>query len=338
MLNTKIVTEVVKIDPLNPERKIIARAAGIIKRGGLIAFPTETVYGLGADALNPSAIRRIFQVKGRPADNPIIVHIAQPEHLEVLTGDIPPIAGVLMKEFWPGPLTLILKRSDRVPFVVTAGQNTVAIRMPQNEVALALITAFGGPVAAPSANLSGSPSGTTARHVLQDLQGKIDMILDTGAVKVGIESTVLDISVRPPAILRPGAITPEQLETIVGEVTVGKEVCLSKRSPGTRYRHYSPKAEVILVNEKNKCVELVKKYVSMKRKIGLVIRNPVFYVNDSAVSVKVMPHDLEGYAQRMFATLRELDEQEVDQIIVEGVEEKGIGIAIMDRLRRAASR
>ena len=332
-------TEVVKVNPRNPEKEIISRAAEVIRNGGLVAFPTETVYGVGADALNPEAVKKIFQAKGRPSDNPIIVHIAQPEHLKGLTEDIPPLATELMNKFWPGPLTLILKKSGRVPLVVTGGQNTVAVRMPRNKVALALITSFGGPIAAPSANLSGYPSGTTAGHVFQDLRGKIDMILDAGAVEVGVESTVLDISMHPPVILRPGAVTPEQLETVIGEVTLGKRKQLLKRSPGTRYRHYSPKAEVILVKERDKCIELAEKYASRGKKVGLVIHQPDFCMDRSValVKIKIMPHDLEGYARAMFATLRELDEQGVEHIIVEAVEEKGIGIAIMDRLRRAAS-
>ncbi len=308
-----------------------------MRRGGLVAFPTETVYGVGADALNPAAVKRIFHAKGRPADNPIIVHIAELKHLIILSEEIPPIAKNLMKRFWPGPLTLILKKSTKVPQEVTAGQDTVAVRMPQNNVALALINAFGGPIAAPSANLSGYPSGTTAEHVFQDLQGRIDLILDAGPVEVGVESTVLDISTHPPAILRPGAVTPEQLQAVIGEVTLGGTSRISKRSPGTRYRHYSPRAQVILAKENSECSEMAEEFAARGRKVGLVIPDPAPHMARSAILVKAMPQDLEGYARRIFATLRELDEQAVDLIIVKEVEEKGIGVAIMDRLRRAAA-
>ena len=332
-------TLVVKVDPSNPEREAITQAAEIIRRGGLVAFPTETVYGLGADALNPEAVKGIFLAKGRPLDNPIIVHVAQLEQLKILTDHIGAEAAALMERFWPGPLTLLFKRSVKVPQDVTAGQETVAVRMPKNNVALALIRAFGGPIAAPSANLSGRPSGTTAIHVFQDLRGKIDLVLDAGPVEVGVESTVLDISTHPPTILRPGAVTMEQLEPIIGEVVPGKERQLLRRSPGTRYRHYSPKARVILVDEKNKetAAQLIEQYTKEGRKVGVITRQPHFYQSNKKVIVRAMPPELKEYAKQMFAVIRELDEEGVDEIIAEGVEERGIGIAIMDRLRRAAS-
>ncbi len=332
-------TLVIKVDPLNPEKEAIDKAAEVISQGGLVAFPTETVYGLGADALNPEAVGQIFIAKGRPLDNPIIVHVAELSHLEILTDDIRAEAATLMEKFWPGPLTLIFNKSAKVPKAVTAGQETVAVRMPKNNVALALIRAFGSPIAAPSANLSGRPSGTTGRHVFQDLGGKIDMVLDAGAVEVGVESTVLDISTQPATILRPGAVTIEQLEPIIGEVVLGREGQLQKRSPGTRYRHYSPKAGVILVEEKNKeiAAQLIEQYTVVGEKVGIITHHPYFYQSNKKVIVKVMPPDLGEYAKQMFAALRELDEAGVDEIIVEEVEERGIGIAIMDRLRRAAS-
>ena len=230
-------TSVVKVNPSNPEREAIARAAEIIKAGGLVAFPTETVYGLGADALNPEAVKGIFVAKGRPPDNPIIVHVAELEHLGILADSITAGAVALAERFWPGPLTLILKKSAGIPDDVTAGRETVAVRMPRNNVALALIRACGVPIAAPSANLSGRPSGTTGAHVFQDLAGKIDLVLDAGPVEIGVESTVLDISTRPPTILRPGAVTAEELEGIIDQVVLGKQGELLRRSPGTRYRH-----------------------------------------------------------------------------------------------------
>ena len=332
-------TPVIAVDPLNPEPKVISRAARIIRGGGLVAFPTETVYGLGADALNPEAVRRIFVAKGRPLDNPIIVHVAEHGQLQVLADNIDAEATALAQRFWPGPLTLVLKKSASVPDAVTAGQETVAVRMPRNNVALALIRACGVPIAAPSANLSERPSATTAAHVFRDLGGKIDLILDAGPVEIGLESTVVDMSVRPRVILRPGAVAAEELQEVTGEVVLGGRGELLKRSPGTRHRHYSPRARVTLVEEKAEqaVVLLAEKHGREGKKTGIVTRRPDFYRNTDQVVVEVMPRDLKEYAKRMFAALRGLDERGVDEIIVEEVEEEGMGVAIMDRLRRAAS-
>ena len=332
-------TEVIKVDPSSPERAAIARAAEAIAAGGLVAFPTETVYGLGADALNADAIKSIFVAKGRPLDNPIIVHVAGLEHLEVLADEVPPEAIALAGRFWPGPLTLVLKKSARVPGAVTGGQDTVAIRMPRNRVALALIETAGVPIAAPSANLSGRPSGTTGQHVFQDLAGKIDLVLDAGPVEIGVESTVLDISTQPPSILRPGAVTAEELEPLVGSVILGREGELLKRSPGTYYRHYSPRAGLTIVEERDRdgVARLVDRYAKRGKRVGLITRYPDLYSGTQGVVVKAMPPDLDSYARQMFAVMRELDGEGVDRIIVEEVEESGIGTAIMDRLRRAAS-
>lgn len=331
-------TSVVEVNPSNPEREAIARAAEIIKAGGLVAFPTETVYGLGADALNPEAVKGIFVAKGRPLDNPIIVHVAELEHLEILADSIMAGAVALAERFWPGPLTLILNKSARVPNNVSAGRETVAVRMPRNNVALALIRAAGVPIAAPSANLSGRPSGTTGTHVFEDLAGKIDLVLDAGPVEIGVESTVLDISTRPPTILRPGAVTVEELERIIGQVVLGKQGELLRRSPGTRYRHYSPRARVTLVKEKDREIvdRLVEKCRNRGRRVGIITRRPDFRQSSEGVIVKVMPQELEEYARQMFAVIRELDRERVDEIIVEEVEERGIGTAIMDRLRKAS--
>ena len=210
-------TLLIEVSPTQPDLAVINRAADILRGGGLVAFPTETVYGLGADALNPDAVKKIFSAKHRPTDNPMIVHVAALEDLRVLVDDISTEAIPLMKQFWPGPLTLIFRKSRQVSDAVTGGQETVAVRMPRNIIALALIRALGHPIAAPSANLSGRPSPTTGRHVLQDLKGEIDMILDGGPVEVGVESTVLDLSHRLPAILRPGSVTWEELEPFIGK-------------------------------------------------------------------------------------------------------------------------
>jgi L-threonylcarbamoyladenylate synthase len=332
-------TLMIQVDSSNPEAGAISRAAEIIRGGGLVAFPTETVYGLGADALNADAVRRIFTAKGRPLDNPIIVHVGRPDDLATLAEGAGAQAFALAERFWPGPLTLVLKKTARVPDAVTAGQETVAVRMPRNEVALALIRASGVPIAAPSANLSERPSGTTGEHVFRDLKGRIDLVLDAGPVEIGVESTVLDVSTQPPAILRPGAVSAEELEPIIGRVLLGGQKELLARSPGTRHRHYSPRARVILLEEESRgAVEpLVERYTTEGRRVGVITRRPDLYPNDQAVVVQAMPEDMEQYARQMFAALRRMDDEGVSEIMVAAVEETGIGVAIMDRLRRAAS-
>ena len=334
-------TFVIKVNPRAPQKRLILTAAEVLRRGGLVAFPTETVYGLGADALNADAVKQIFVAKGRPLDNPIIVHVASAADLDRLAENVPEEARRLVDRFWPGPLTLILRRSGLVPDGVTGGLDTVAVRMPRNSIALALIRALGRPVAAPSANLSGRPSGTTAGHVLQDFAGKIDMVLDGGPVPVGVESTVLDLSRRPPAILRPGAVTPEDLAPLLGRVVMGRGRGGSRRSPGTRYRHYSPRARVTLVepNDRETIAQLLHEFGRNKRKVAvLAAGHPFAGAGKARPVVRQMPQDLGEYARRIFAVLREMDELAVDEIIIEKIEEKGIGVAIMDRLKRAAAR
>ena len=332
-------TFVIRVSPKAPQKRLILTAAEILRRGGLVAFPTETVYGLGADALNADAVKQIFVAKGRPLDNPMIVHIASVADLKVLTTHVPEEAEQLIEKFWPGPLTLILHKSPDVPDDVTGGLDTVAVRMPHNKIALALIRALGHPIAAPSANLSGRPSGTTAGHVLHDCAGKIEMILDGGPVTVGVESTVLDLSRKPPAILRPGAVTQEDLALFLGRVVMGRGAESRKRSPGTRYRHYSPKARVTLVEpgDEKAIAKLAKQYAAEGKKVAVVAHHFASSGKEGPI-VRIMPQDLEEYARLIFAVLRELDELAVDEIIIEKTEEEGIGVAIMDRLKRAAAR
>jgi L-threonylcarbamoyladenylate synthase len=332
-------TFVMKVSAKAPQKRLILTAAEVLRRGGLVAFPTETVYGLGADAMNADAVKQIFVAKGRPMDNPMIVHIATLADLQALTECVPEEARQLIERFWPGPLTLILKKSPNVLDDVTGGLDTVAVRMPQNKIALALIKALGHPIAAPSANLSGRPSGTTSGHVLQDFAGKIDMILDGGPVTVGVESTVLDLSQKPPAILRPGAVTQENLVPLLGRVVMGRGAETRKRSPGTRYRHYSPKARVTLVEpgDEKAVANMIGQRIQHGKRVALVTRRAGYGKNVKAI-VRIMPEDLEDYARRIFAVLRELDELAVEEIIIEKTEEKGIGVAIMDRLKRAAAR
>jgi L-threonylcarbamoyladenylate synthase len=219
-LKGNLKTIVFKVDPENPEEEKISVAAEAIRRGGIVAFPTETVYGLGVDALNQEAVKRMYEVKGRPPDNPTIVHIAEFNDVYKLAVDVPEVAEELMRRFWPGPLTIVLKASKIVPRVTTGGLETVGIRMPKHKVALALIRASKTPIAAPSANIAGKPSPTTAQHVIQDFYGSIDVILDAGPTKIGVESTVLDLTTKPPQILRPGGVTYEELKEVLGEVIV----------------------------------------------------------------------------------------------------------------------
>ena len=241
-----------KIDKNKIDEKVIAEAGKFLREGKLVAFPTETVYGLGADALKEEAARKTYAAKGRPSDNPLIVHIADYEDLKKIAVNIPPETDMLAAHFWPGPLTMIFEKSDIVPYGTTGGLDTVAVRMPADPVARALIRAAGGFVSAPSANTSGRPSPTTAQHVEEDLNGKIDMILDGGTVDIGLESTILDMTVIPPMILRPGAITTEMFEEVIGPVGVDETLLSDKstqapKAPGMKYRHYAPKAKLMIV-------------------------------------------------------------------------------------------
>ena len=246
-------TQIIKIDTSTSNwDKQLDQAAEVLRSGGLVAFPTETVYGLGANALDEEAVKSIYRAKGRPSDNPLIVHIADTAAVKDLTDSIPGTAQALMDAFWPGPLTLVMPRSSLVPDIVTAGLDTVAVRMPSHPIASALIKKAGVPVAAPSANSSGRPSPTLARHVIEDMMGKIDVIIDGGNAEVGVESTVLDITVDPPVILRPGGVTLEQLRHVLGNVisdqTPGiSDMAGTPKSPGMKYRHYSPKATMLLI-------------------------------------------------------------------------------------------
>ena len=246
-------TIIKKIDKNQIDTEIIAEAGKILERGGLVAFPTETVYGLGANALNEEAARKTYEAKGRPSDNPLIVHIADIQALDEIVESIPERAKSIAEKFWPGPLTLIFEKSGVVPLGTTGGLQTVAVRMPEDEIARALIRAGGGYVSAPSANVSGRPSPTSAEHVAEDLDGKIDMIIDGGNVDIGVESTIVDMTVEPPMILRPGAITKEMLEEVIGEVAVDRTTLsetsdAAPKAPGMKYRHYAPKAQLVIVS------------------------------------------------------------------------------------------
>ena len=326
----------VKIDPRNPDKKLLKKAADIIKEGGLVAFPTETVYGLGADALNSSAVRRIFEAKGRPADNPLIVHVSDLDAVEKLAY-VTETARKLMKKFFPGPLTLVLRKKDIVPSITTGGLDTVAIRMPDHPIALELIELSQTPIAAPSANVSGRPSPTRAEHVVEDFSDKIECIIDGGETKIGLESTVVDARREPVEILRPGAVTAEELSEVV-EVTQTDSMPSVTRSPGMKYRHYSPRAElIVLVSDvekrvRKKILELAEELRGKGFRVGIVLRGNR---GPEGFEVVEVGRSVEDMAKRLFSALRELDGKGVDVILVEGVEERGLGIAVMNRLKKA---
>lgn len=333
-----LTTIVHKISPDNPDEAIITEAADILRSGGLVAFPTETVYGLGADALNEAAVLGIFAAKGRPADNPLIVHIADAAQLEDFSPDVTESAVLLTKHFWPGALTIILKAKQHIPKIVTGGLDTIALRMPDHKVPIALLRELRGGMVGPSANLSGKPSPTTAQHVYADLNGKIGMILDAGPTRIGVESTVIDVTQPTPVILRFGGIPKEEIEKIIGAVQTTADRQQKKRSPGTRYRHYAPKAKVILVPRGNAFVfgKLLEQQRAIPRKIGCILHSidPRGVKNSAEMRMFTFPES--EYASRIFDTLRQLDDLGVSVIYVEMVPETGIGVAVMDRLRRAA--
>ena len=333
-------------DPKKTERGI-QQAAEIIRRGGLVAFPTETVYGLGASAFSGPSVDRIFRAKGRPGDNPLIVHIAQEDDLKELVKEKPSVVGVLAKKFWPGPLTLVLPKGPGVPPEVTAGLDTVAVRVPRHPVALALIRAAGLPIAAPSANLSGRPSPTTAEHVLEDLAGRIQLLLDGGPCPVGLESTVLDLTGEVPLLLRPGGVTLEQLQEALGEVRVLDPRNFKKGeappSPGLKYRHYAPRAPMFMVEgEASRVVKEIQKICRENRlkgrRVGLLVTEENRgQFRAEAIEVLGLRRSPEEMAARLFDSLRRLDASGVDLILAESFEETGIGMALMNRLRKASS-
>ncbi|PIE77190.1 MAG: threonylcarbamoyl-AMP synthase [Clostridiales bacterium] len=308
------------------DRANLHEAADILKQGGTVVFPTETVYGLGANGLDEAAVRKIFIAKGRPADNPLILHIASLDWLDRLVVDVPPITQTLIDAFWPGPLTLILRRRDFVPDIVTAGLDTVAIRMPSHPLARAIIAAADLPIAAPSANLSGKPSPTKADHVIADMMGRVDLIIDGGDVEHGLESTVLDLSVEPPLILRPGAITYEQLRAFCPTVQLDKSLLVSfgkdkPRAPGMKYRHYAPRAAVFVVDLAHSSQEIDALIQSFTEK-GHKVR----YIDESA----------ERLAGQLFSLFRSADADGYDVILVKAVPTDQIGLAVMNRLLKAA--
>lgn len=325
----------------------IRRAGDILKEGGLVAFPTETVYGLGGNALDAQASAKIYAAKGRPSDNPLIVHIADWDAIYKIVSEVPPEAKKLADAFWPGPLTMILKKSDAVPLATTGGLNTVAIRMPSNEVERALIRAGGGYVAAPSANTSGRPSPTCAAHVAQDLSGKIEMIIDGGSVDIGLESTIVDLTEGKPTILRPGYINQEMLGQVLDEVEMDRGLIspdsnVHPKAPGMKYRHYAPKADLIIVEGeaarvREKINELVRENLAAGKKAGVIGTDEslLYYKEGDVRSIGSRKEEI-TIARHLYSILRDFDESDISVIYSESFETPKIGQAIMNRLIKAA--
>lgn len=340
-------TDIIKINPQAIDFDAIARAGEILKKGGLVAFPTETVYGLGGDATNPEASHKIYSAKGRPSDNPLIVHITNMKALEEMVEEVPQTAYALAERFWPGPLTMIFRKNDRIPYETTGGMDTVAVRMPSDPIAQALIDASTGYIAAPSANTSGRPSPTQAEHVAQDLSGKIDMIIDGGPVNIGLESTIVDLTEDVPMILRPGYITLEMLRGVLGEVYVDPGLIAADsdrkpKAPGMKYRHYAPKADLKVVEGKTDAVvqtinRLCEELVEKKKQVGIIATEETkeHYRQGIVISIGARD-DEEAIARHLYGILRQFDVLGVDAIFSESFAAAGMGQAIMNRLLKAA--
>jgi len=343
---SNLITRVISIDPIAPESQYINEAATILRAGGLVAFPTETVYGLGANALDARAVDRIFAAKGRPASDPVIVHIYDLAQLPAIAIKIPDLAYQLANQFWPGPLTFVLLRSPNVPANVSAGMPSVAVRMPSHPVAVALLRAANVPVAAPSANRFARPSATSAAHVLEDLGGRIDIILEGGAAIIGVESTIIDLTKDHPTVLRPGGITFETLRTHIPDLqVVSKHLHADEQgieAPGMLYKHYSPRAELLLFNgSADVLIPAMRthaiKQIEQGKKVGLLLpANELNTVADLPVEIVTLGSTEAEVSHNLFSAMRSLDQTGVDVILVHGFSRSGLGAAIWDRLLRAA--
>ena len=329
------------------ERALLVRAGKILRDGGLVAFPTETVYGLGGDALNPASSKKIYAAKGRPSDNPLIVHIAEIEALPRLVREVPEQARRLAEAFWPGPLTMILRRSPAVPLETTGGLETVAVRFPSNRIAQGLIRAAGGYVAAPSANRSGRPSPTLARYCMEDLDGLVEMVIDGGPVGIGVESTIVDLSEEKPTLLRPGYVTREALAQVLGEVEVDRTILtpdcgLRPKAPGMKYRHYAPRGELTIVEgEREQVIVYINaqtaEAAAQGKKSGVICTDETRgrYSADCVRSAGSR-EDEAGVAHSLFRILREFDDEGAEVLFSEAFPESGVGQAVMNRLMKAA--
>lgn len=346
-------TIIVNVDKEHIDQEAIGQAGNIIKNGGLVAFPTETVYGLGANALDEAASAKIYEAKGRPSDNPLIAHIGNVDMLKSLVKDIPEKAKKLIDKYWPGPLTLIFNKSDIVPKGTTGGLETVAVRFPNHPIAIELINSAGVSIAAPSANISGRPSPTLGEHVIEDMDGRIDMIIDGGMVGMGLESTIVDVTVEPPMILRPGFITKEMIETVIGQVDVDKAILakpeegLKPKAPGMKYRHYAPCADYRIYKGEAKLVakniiEIANEKSSQGKKTGIITVDEHLALYDGKLNEDVIVVSLgmlekpESIANHLFKVLRDFDKMGAEFIFGEAFSEDNVGAAIMNRLTKAA--
>lgn len=344
----KMITEIQQIDVQNIDKNAIQKAGKIIAEGRLVAFPTETVYGLGGDALDPRAAKKIYEAKGRPSDNPLIVHIAEYADLKRVAREVPTQARLLADAFWPGPLTMIVWKNEHVPKATTGGMDTVAVRMPNHPVALELIRQSGCLIAAPSANTSGRPSPTEAAHVKEDLSGKISMILDAGPVGIGIESTIIDLTEKIPMVLRPGYITPEMLSDVLGEEVImdpgiiASDDTTRPKAPGMKYKHYAPKADMIIVDGQKEAVcRKINEWTEEKEREGQKVaviatdETKEYYHTEVVLSIGART-DEDAIARHLYKILRDCDELSVDVIYSECFSTPRIGQAIMNRLLKAA--
>lgn len=340
---------VLRVDPLRPDRGVLRTAAEILRAGGLVAFPTETVYGLGADAMNPAAVKRIFEVKGRPPDNPLIVHISSFEMLFEVAEDPGGDIVEKLKALWPGPFTAILRKRPSVPDITTAGLPLVAVRMPAHPTALGLIDELGRPIAAPSANRSGKPSPTAAEHVVEDLGDSVDLVIDGGETFFGVESTILDLTRDPPVLLRPGPIDPEALERVLGrEILIpdfakGLGEAEKALAPGMRYRHYAPDKKLILIEgraELGECLRRVIENLISRGSRPCIVGYDEYRWVASILGVEFISmgshRNMYEVARNLFKALRAVDKTSADLCVAIGVEERGLGLAIMNRLRKAS--
>ncbi len=352
--NLDIQTKIVKVNPFDPDNELIREAANVIRRGGLVVFPTETVYGLGASIYIERAVHRIFEVKKRPLDNPLIVHIDNVDELEKLAEDIPDKAYKLVKKYWPGPLTIVLRRAKNVPSIVSSGLPTIAVRSPAHPVAMKLIKYSESPIAAPSANLAGKPSPTKPEHVVEDLYGKVELIIDAGETLYGVESTVIDLTGRKPVLLRPGAIPVEDIEAVLSEEIEIPEYARGVSegrialSPGIRYRHYAPDKELIVVESADyselnnyalKVLAVAMELKKKKLKVGIIATRETKKVYEEKGFITLVVgsrSNLYEIAHNLFSVLREIDKADIDLAVSEAFEEKGLGLTIMNRLRKAS--
>ena len=341
-------TKIKIISGNNIDEDVIKEAGAVIKAGGLVAFPTETVYGLGANALSDEAVKKIFKAKGRPQDNPLIVHIADIEDVYKFATDITHISKSLMNKFWPGPLTIILKKSKIIPYTTSAGLDTVGIRMPKSIIARKLIKAAKVPIAAPSANLSGKPSPTDVERCIEDLKGKIEYIIGEDICEVGLESTIVDCTVNPPCVLRPGGITLEMLKEVDSSIYIDKAILkgelsnVKPKAPGMKYRHYAPKAEMKIISGNfdktiDKINDMVHNEIIVGKKVGIIATEESKDKYEQGLVISIGSRkNINQIGRNLFETLRIFDDEKVDIIFSESFEEIGFGIAIMNRLKKAA--